>query len=184
MILILGMPGAGKTTQSKMLAEFLGCPWFSMGQLIRERAAGEARAQMLEGKKIDDNVTMDILNDALKSADVVGKECIVEGSPRSPAQADWWIDRFKSGQIKYTSIIHLDLAPAVALKRLSNRGRLDDVNHQVVHERMAEYTRTVVPTLAYLRQKGYKIDEIDASDNIEHVVELVHQALGMKKHET
>ena len=50
MIIILGTPGAGKTTQAQLLADRLGCKWFSMGQLIRDHVKGRDRKEMLAGK--------------------------------------------------------------------------------------------------------------------------------------
>jgi adenylate kinase len=106
MILILGTPGAGKTTQTQMLAEYLKCPWFSMGQLIRDHVAGEARQQMLSGKILSDQVALGILEDALKSVDLK-KDCVVEGNPRSVNQARWWIKEEKANHFKIKGIIHL-----------------------------------------------------------------------------
>jgi adenylate kinase family enzyme len=61
MILFLGTPGAGKTTQTKLLAEYLNCPWFSMGELIRQNATGQDRKDMLAGKIISDEATLGIV---------------------------------------------------------------------------------------------------------------------------
>jgi adenylate kinase family enzyme len=52
-ILILGTPGAGKTTQARLLSEYLGCKWFSMGELIRAKVTGQDRKDMLAGKIIN-----------------------------------------------------------------------------------------------------------------------------------
>ena len=45
MIIILVLPGPGKTTQTSLLAEYLDCPWFSMGELIRQQANGQDRQE-------------------------------------------------------------------------------------------------------------------------------------------
>jgi len=92
MILILGTPGAGKTTQTRLLAEYLGCPWFSMGELIRKDAKGQDRLDMLAGKIISDEVTLGIVDKVLAKIDTKDHECVFEGNPRSITQAQWWLD--------------------------------------------------------------------------------------------
>src|ERR1700712_871421 len=98
MIIILGTPGAGKTTQTKLLSEYLGCPWFSMGDLIRQKATGQDRQDMLAGKIIDDQVTMHIVDQALATVDT-RKQCIFEGNPRRIPQVDWWLAQIKAGRL-------------------------------------------------------------------------------------
>ena len=179
MIILLGMPGAGKTTQTTKLAEVLDCPWFSMGQLIRDHTTGQDRAEMLEGKIIGDEITIKILWDALKDLDLAGKECIVEGNPRSIPQADWWLGKINSGQIKLKGILQLSITEEDALKRLAIRGRMDDDDINVVHKRFQEYNRSVTPTIAYLKQQGVTIHEIDASKSINEVDKAIRASLNL-----
>lgn len=180
MIIVLGMPGAGKTTQTKLLAEFLNCPWFSMGQLIREQSTGDERTRMLHGKIIDDDTTLEILSEALKTVDTVNSESIVEGNPRSVTQAKWWVAKIKSGQIKLTGVVHLSLDVKAAKERLAKRGRIDDNSEKVVIKRIEEYKRAVLPALAYLKQQGVEVHEVDAGGTIEEVTGRIQKALGLK----
>ena len=178
MIIILGMPGAGKTTQTNLLAKRLGCPAFSMGELIRQAATGEARQLMLQGKIIDDATTISILARALSGLDLVNKECIVDGNPRSIIQANWWLDQINTGKMKLTAIIHLATDQKIVLERIAHRGRLDD-SKAVMQKRLSEYGRSVVPTIAYLRQKGQTVHEIDGNGSVEAVAESFAKVLRL-----
>ncbi|HEX5448090.1 MAG TPA: nucleoside monophosphate kinase [Candidatus Saccharimonadales bacterium] len=178
MISILGTPGAGKTTQTKLLAEYLNCPWFSMGELIRQYATGQARQDMLEGKIIDDTITLGILEKALSKIDTKNEECIVEGNPRTLRQAKWWEAKIQDGSFKITGFIHLVASEKVASQRMAKRGRLDD-HENVVQERFSEYRANTKQSLEYLREKGYIVHEIDANGTIEDSEKKIHQALGV-----
>lgn len=179
MILLLGMPGAGKTTQTEMLSKYLNCPWFSMGQLIRDHASGQDRAEMLAGKIIGDEITLKILGDALASVDTAKDECVVEGNPRSIPQADWWLAKIKAGQVKLTGIVELTIDPVLAEQRMTSRGRLDDDDKKVVQKRLDEYNRSVVPTLKYLEEQGTAVHRVDGTGSVEEVADRIHKALGL-----
>jgi adenylate kinase len=181
MILILGNPGAGKTTQTRLLAEYLGCPWFSMGQIIREQATGKDRQEMLAGKIIGDEVTMQFVEKALTPLDTAKEEVVFEGNPRSINQAKWWLDQAAAGRFKITGIIHMVADPGVAEQRMVKRGRLDDHDDDVIGKRHAEYQRSITPTLNYLKERGVKVHEVDANQGIETVAQNIRNLLGVQK---
>jgi adenylate kinase len=118
MILFLGTPGAGKTTQTKLLAEYLNCPWFSMGELIRQNATGQDRKDMLAGKIISDEATLGIVDKALKAVELTNQECVFEGNPRSIRQAQWWIEQQRVGRFKVKGVIHLVIDSSIAEEAL------------------------------------------------------------------
>ena len=175
----MGMPGSGKTTQTKALAEHLGCPWFSMGEIIRAKATDGDRDMMLQGKIIPDKPTLAMLWSELKNHDLVNKECIVEGNPRTIPQAEWWMAKVAEGQMKITGLVHLVISVEDAEKRLSQRHRIDDEDIKVLKERFAEYHRKVAPTLAYLKKHGLKIHEVDAAQAVEKVQADIQKALNL-----
>lgn len=178
MINILGTPGAGKTTQTKLLAEYLNCPWFSMGDLIRQKATGQDRKDMLAGKIIDDDVTMRFVGEALATIDA-SKQCVFEGNPRRIPQVNWWLAQVKAGHLNISGVIHLVADPLVAEVRLDKRGRLDDFDDDVVEKRFAEYNRFITPTLDYLKKNNIPVYEIDANGTIKEEFNLIKQALGI-----
>jgi adenylate kinase len=179
MILILGTPGAGKTTQTRLLAEYLGCRWYSMGELVRNNVSGKDRRDMLAGKIISDEITLSIVDQALSEFNPAKEECVFEGNPRSITQAKWWLKQDKNRRFKIKGVIHLVADKSVAAKRLVNRGRLDDHDDNVVETRFAEYEKSITVTLDYLKKNGVKIHEVDANGTIEEEADLIHKALGI-----
>jgi adenylate kinase len=177
MIILLGTPGAGKTTQTKLLAEYLNCPWFSMGELIRQKATGQARMDMLAGKIVNDEVTLGIIDETLAEIDVHENECVFEGNPRSIEQAKWWLKQQESGRFNIKGVIHLVIDPTVAEERLQKRGRLDDYDPNVIEKRFAEYQKSINPTLTYLEDHGLSVNEVQAAGTIEEVANRIHAAL-------
>jgi adenylate kinase len=177
MILMLGTPGAGKTTQTKLLAEYLNCPWFSMGELIRKSATGQHRKDMLAGKIINDEITLGIVDKALDRLDTKNHECVFEGNPRSIPQAQWWLQQKQKGRFKVKGVIHLVIDPSIAEDRLQKRGRLDDYEPGVIKKRFTEYQRSIDPTLTYLEDHGIKVFEIQAAGTVEEVAKRIHAAL-------
>ena len=180
MILIIGNPGAGKTTQTHLLAAYLKCPWFSMGELIRQDVTGQERRDMLAGKIISDDVTIKLVDKALASVGTAS-QCVFEGNPRSIPQAKWWLDQVAAGRFKITGVIHLVADPAVAQQRMIKRGRLDDHDDNVIEKRYAEYRRSITPTLNYLKEHGVAVHEVDADASIDEVAGNIHKLLGIAR---
>jgi adenylate kinase len=179
MILILGTPGAGKTTQTRLLAEYLNCPWFSMGELIRKEVKGKDRRDMLAGKIISDQVTLNIVDKVLSKIDTKNKECVFEGNPRSITQASWWLDQQTVGRFKINGVIHLVASESIAAVRLVQRGRLDDHDDNVVEQRFAEYHRSIKPTLDYLTKHNVPVHQVVGDGTREEVSSKIHAALGV-----
>lgn len=179
MILMLGTPGAGKTTQTRLLAEYLGWKWFSMGELIRRQVRGEERQQMLGGRILADDTPLKLIDETLNSLNGQVDNCVWEGSPRSVSQAQWWLDQVKQGRITIQAVIHLVADASVAEGRMVKRGRLDDHDDNVIETRFREYHKSITPTLDYLKKNGIKLYEIDANGTIEDVTNKIHKCLGV-----
>lgn len=179
MIIILGTPGAGKTTQTQLLAEYLHCKWFSMGQLIRDNITGQDRKDMLAGKIISDQTTLAIVDKTLSSFNPSQAECVFEGNPRSVPQADWWLAQQTAGRFKIKAVVHLVADLAVAEQRLDKRGRLDDHDDNVVNTRFDEYNRSITPTLNYLKEHNVPVHDVNANVSIDQEAALIRKALGV-----
>src|SRR5437867_9715866 len=89
----MGMPGAGKGTQAKLLASRFGACHVSTGDLLREAVRGgsplglEARRSMEQGRLVPDQVVIDLVAERLDAADCQGG-FLLDGFPRTAAQAE------------------------------------------------------------------------------------------------
>src|SRR5207253_6024632 len=92
-ILILGAPGSGKGTQGQILAERLGLPKITTGDLIRtamkqDTPLGvEAKKYYDEGKLVPDSVVLGMIKDELDRPEAK-TGAILDGFPRTAAQAE------------------------------------------------------------------------------------------------
>jgi adenylate kinase len=176
---ILGVAGSGKSTQGMLLAERLKCPWVSIGQLLRQKLEGDAREDMLQGKIINDEITLGVLKEDLVAQNAATDEVVLDGFPRTMSQAEWLAGEVEAGNIKMTGIIHLVADKNVAMDRLLQRGRRDDTE-EAIHQRFSAYHQTIIPILDYLKSRGLPIYDIDADLSIPEVEKEVDKALGIK----
>src|SRR4051812_42520339 len=95
MILLMGLPGSGKGTQGKMLADFHNLHLISMGEIIRMYVTGERRQRMLAGELLHDDEVITILEQVLDSLPD-DTEYILDGFPRTVPQAEWLVGRLGS----------------------------------------------------------------------------------------
>ena len=92
-IIMLGAPGAGKGTQAIRLAEELGLPHISTGDIFRYNIKNntelgqKAKAYMDKGQLVPDELTVDLLLDRVAKEDCENGY-ILDGYPRTIPQAE------------------------------------------------------------------------------------------------
>ncbi len=123
--MLIGAPGAGKGTQSRLLEERLGIPQISTGDMFREMRksntplALEVQATMTSGKLISDDLTFQIVRERTSREDCKGS-FILDGFPRTQIQAEM-LEQLASAQGKEISAIEVDVPKEELLKRLTGR---------------------------------------------------------------
>lgn len=170
----MGVAGSGKSMQGKLLADRLALPWLSTGEFLRMMIAGQRRKDMLEGKLLGDE---EIIGLVQKIFNVVGtdEEFILDGFPRTSAQADWLLSQVKHGQLKITAVVHLQASEDAVLKRLLSRGRQDD-NEAAIKERFEEYEAAIKPVLGQFMVSKVPILDINA----EREPQVIHEEIVTK----
>lgn len=171
MIIFMGVPGAGKSVQGRLLADEMGYPWLSTGEFLRMLVSGERRKDMVNGKLLEDQDIIALVQKIFTVVDTK-KEFVLDGFPRTVTQADWLLAQAKHGQLKITAVIHLVASEQAVTSRLLSRGRPDD-NKEAIVERFREYEDAIKPILDDLKQGNVPIFEIDG----EQSVEAVHNAI-------
>jgi len=92
-IVLLGLPGAGKGTQARRLAEALGMAQVASGELFREHmdsgteVGRQARAYIERGDLVPDDVTTGMVAERLSRPDCA-EGFVLDGFPRTVAQAE------------------------------------------------------------------------------------------------
>ncbi len=160
MILLAGVAGAGKSMQGRLFADEHGYAWISTGELFRVLVTGTRRQQMLEGKLLSDDEVIDLVDKTLTLIDLE-QEFLLDGFPRTMAQANWLLDQVHSGRVKLTAVVNLVASPEIVRQRLLQRGRQDDTE-EVIQLRFAEYHDTTLPILDYFRREKAPVYDIDA----------------------
>ncbi len=125
-VILMGVQGAGKGLQAKLMQEHFGIPQVSTGDLFRAmRSRDDALAQavqalMASGQLIDDDTTNAIVADRLAQADAQ-KGVILDGYPRNQAQAAFLEAHLaeKGAQLNAALLLELDLY--IAFKRAFGR---------------------------------------------------------------
>jgi adenylate kinase len=98
-LILLGSPGAGKGTQSKVISALYGIPQLSTGDLLRENVAKGtelgrmAKSVMERGELVPDVLVQDMLARRIRDGGDTNRGFILDGFPRTLAQAKW-LDRF------------------------------------------------------------------------------------------
>jgi adenylate kinase len=180
MVILVGLAGSGKSTQGQIIAKDLGCPWLSVGSVLRAHVNGELAKKMMAGELISDQELFKLLEVEFKKINAGNEEFILDGSPRTLEQAKWLCEKVKNNEVKMTAVIHLNAAKEVAKQRLLSRGRPDDYEG-AINERFVEYENVIVPILNYLQSQNFPIYEIDAEQPQEKVADDIEKALGLKK---
>jgi adenylate kinase len=174
--IFLGPPGSGKGTQAKVLAERLGIPHISLGDLLREEVKKKspiglrAGSFMDAGKLVPDELTVELTEKRISQPDC-RPGFIIDGFPRSSAQAEALDKMFKDKRLELEAVIYFHVSEEETVKRLLNRaqieGRADD-NAAAIRTRFEVYEKSTRPLIDHYKQLG-KLVEINAARTIEEI---------------
>ena len=160
-LMILGAPGSGKGTQGRLLAEHLGIPQVSSGELLRSAVSQrtplglEAKAYMDRGDLVPDRVIVGLIREILDADG--GRGVLMDGFPRTVPQAEA-VDRILAERGEQVDLVLLlDVEEGELVKRLlaraSKEGRSDD-NLESIRQRLRVYHRQTAPLIEYYERQG------------------------------
>jgi adenylate kinase len=124
-ILLFGPPGAGKGTQSALLVERFKMRHLSTGDMFRaaiknETQLGlEAKKYLKDGKLVPDSVTIGMVEDEF--VNLKGASFILDGFPRTVAQAEALEKLIADHGISINRAVFLEVPSALLLGRLTGR---------------------------------------------------------------
>lgn len=183
-LLIMGPPGAGKGTQGKKLAEELGIPTVSTGDIFRSNVANQTElgkivsAIMTKGELVPDSVTVDLVADRLAQPDA-STGFLLDGFPRTVGQAEALDEILTKLATQLDAVLSLVVDEETLVRRMLSRaeieGRTDD-NEETIRHRFAVYTAETEPLLTLYRDRGLLID-VDGLGSVDEVLNRLLTAL-------
>lgn len=120
-LVFLGPPGAGKGTQATGLAQRLGIPHLSTGDMLRTAVSGgtalgrEAKGFMDAGQLVPDDLVLRIIRARLGQPDTRAG-FLLDGFPRTLAQAE-----ALAGITDLDRVVEFEISEAILLDRLTQR---------------------------------------------------------------
>lgn len=184
-ILILGAPGSGKGTQGKILAERLGLPKITTGDLLRAAMkAGtplgtEAKRYYDEGKLVPDSLVLEMIKEELARPEAKNG-AILDGFPRTAAQAELVDKTLAARGQRLNHILLLDVTEDELVRRMHQRaqveGRTDDTP-QAIATRLGVYQRDTAPLIAHYAQRGI-VHRVPGTGTVEEISEEIKRIIG------
>ena len=178
-VVLLGPPGAGKGTQAQKLAEKLGIPQISTGELFRSNIENgtklglEAKRYLDAGDLVPSELTNQLVDDRLNDKDAANG-FILDGYPRSLEQAKALHDMLGRRGTDIDAVLEFRVSEDELLQRLKGRGRADDTD-DVILNRMKIYRAETAPLLDYYSDE---LKTVDAVGTMDEVFARALQALG------
>jgi adenylate kinase len=210
-IVLLGPPGAGKGTQAQAISREMNLAHISSGDLFRENLKNQtelgklAQGYMNRGELVPDDVTIAMVRDRLSRADC-NDGALLDGFPRTPAQATALADMLATLGEKVHSVPYISVPAEVLIERLGGRwtcpvcGKVyhekynppkiagvcdvdeakliqrDDDKAETVERRIRVYMDQTSPLIEYYRGKGLLI-EVDGTQSIDDVSKEILTAI-------
>lgn len=210
-LVLMGLPGAGKGTQAEKIVANYHIPHISTGDMFRSAIKNqtelglEAKAFMDKGALVPDEVTIGIVRERLAQADCQ-KGFLLDGFPRTVAQAEALESILKSLDKKMDYVININVDKDILMERLTGRrickecgstyhlvfnppakaetcdrcgGELyqrADDNADTVQNRLDVNIAQTKPLLDFYESKGY-LRNIDGQQHIDQVFSQLNELL-------
>jgi adenylate kinase len=185
-LVLMGPPGAGKSTQARFVAEHFKIPVISTGDILRANVSAgtpqgvEAKRFMDAGEYVPDEITNLVVRNRINEPDAE-PGFLLDGYPRTLAQAEEL-----DGMIAITGH-RLDAAVALTvdedeivqrlLQRAKLEGRADDTE-DVIRRRHEVYAEQTAPLLEVYRDRDILV-EVDGLGEADEVTGRILDALDV-----
>jgi len=187
-LIILGPPGAGKGTQAIRIAESLGIPAISTGDIFRYNIKNETplglqvKEILASGAYVPDEVTNAIVRDRLDQPDAaVG--FLLDGYPRTLAQVTELDDMLTVQGTSLDAVLELTVDTDEVVQRLLKRAEIDgraDDTEDVIRHRMDVYAEETAPLADIYRERGL-LRQVDGMGEMDAVTERLQAALRTRQ---
>jgi adenylate kinase len=186
-IVLLGAPGSGKGTQAGLMAEDLGHPHISTGELLRAaiREGGdlgrEAKSVIDRGELVSDDIMIGLIAERLAEPDAQAG-FILDGYPRNLTQAES-LDALLARLGKpVDEALQIDVDPELVIERISRRAELEgrsDDTEDVVRKRLTVYAEQTAPVIDFYARKGV-LSRVLGEGTVEEVFQRIKGVLQIR----
>jgi len=206
-IVVLGAPGAGKGTQARNLATYFNAPHISTGDMLREHMrngteiGNSIRELMDRGELVPDELATRLVQPVIE-----GGSYILDGFPRTLAQAETLSAMTKALGLPLDRVVSVDVPDEVIMERMTGRvtcpdcgamfhrnyyppkeeGLCDscgkalvqreDDKARTVQNRLRIYHEMTEPIISYYRSRGVLL-EIDGVGEMQDIADRLIHAL-------
>src|SRR3989338_4315148 len=178
-IVLIGIPGAGKSTQGNLLSKQLGIPYLSTGHIFRRLSNEKTdlgryiKEVMSVGLLIPDDKTLTIVGEYLNRPEYK-KGYILDGFPRTINQAKHFVNGIDK-------VIYIELTDKEALWRIAafrnNSQAREDDRVTALKKRIDIFHKIVTPVINHYQKKG-QVAVVDGSKTIAGVNRQILKSLG------
>jgi adenylate kinase len=210
-LILMGLPGAGKGTQAEKMVTDYQIPHISTGDMFRlaikeqTELGVKAKSFMDAGELVPDEVTIGIVRERLSQSDCK-KGFLLDGFPRTVAQAEALEEIVSSLNRKIDYVINVDVPEGILMERLTGRRvspsskrtyhmvfnppkvegvcdedgseliQRDDDKPETVKKRLEVNVAQAQPLMDFYTDKGY-LRNINGEQDINKVYEDIKQLL-------
>ena len=203
-LILIGPPGSGKGTQAKLLCQKNNLRHISTGDVLREAiiqktpAGQKAQPFVAAGQLVPDDLINEVVADLFRGDDRP-KGFVMDGFPRTPAQARAFDEVLREHGLPLTAVVHLRVPDQEIIKRLAVRWncpkckatfrvpgkcavcgteliqRADD-KEATVRQRLEIYHRNTADLLAHYRKQGL-LKEVTGEGDVDSVYAKIARLL-------
>lgn len=180
-LVLLGPPGSGKGTQAEILAQRMGVPAISTGDMLREAVAEgsdlgrQVESIMSSGALVDDDTMAEVVRERLGRQDAA-KGFILDGYPRTLPQAETLESILQRSGAELDAVVLVDVPEEELISRAVARGRSDD-SADVIRERLRVYREKTRPLVEHYQERRL-LREVDGYASIEEVNRRILDAVA------
>jgi adenylate kinase len=187
-LILFGPPGSGKGTQSERLISRYGLKHLSTGDLLRSEIAGQtplglaAKSYMDKGQLVPDEVVIEMISSALDN-NPHAHGFLFDGFPRTTAQAEALDKLLSQKGTSIAVVLALQVGEIELIKRLLNRGltsgRADDVNEEIIRNRIIEYEKKTAAVAEYYK-KYDKVVFVHGEGDVDEIFQALSKEIDVR----